>query len=57
MSKIDTRQHVIVEDDYHRAIKSIAGAKGVDMTEVVQGILTKDNFFKRKLAEVKRARS
>lgn len=50
----ETRQHVIVDEEYHRIIKSLAGIQGCDMTEVVQTILAKDDIFKKKLAEVKR---
>ncbi len=51
----ETRQHIIVDDEYHKTIKSIAATLGVDMTEAVQTILSKDSDFKKKLAEVKRA--
>ena len=50
----ETRQHVIVDEEYHKTIKSLAGIQGVDMTQVVQTILSKDSDFKKKLAEVKR---
>jgi len=50
----ETRQHIIVDAEYHKAIKSLAGVQGCDMTEVVQTILAKDDIFKKKLAEVKK---
>ena len=50
----ETRQHVIVDEEYHKTIKSLAGIQGVDMTQVVQTILANDSDFKKKLAEVRR---
>jgi len=57
MEKVDPRQHVIVDEDYHKTIKSIAGTKGIDMKDVVQDILKEDPYFKKKLAETKRENS
>jgi len=54
MSKQDTRQHVIIDEDFHKTIKSIAGTKGIDMKDVVQDILKKDPYFHKKLAETRR---
>jgi len=55
MSETETRQHIIVDVDFHKAIKMVAGLKGVDMTEAVQELLlSKPDFFKKKLAEVRR---
>ncbi len=57
MEKVDPRQHVIVDEDYHKTIKSIAGTKGIDMKDVVQDILKEDPYFKNKLAQTKRENS
>jgi hypothetical protein len=51
----ETRQHIIVDDDYHKTVKIIAATMGCDLTEAVQSVLIKDSDFKKKLAEVKRA--
>ena len=45
---------IIVDDDFHKAVKMIAGLRGTDMTEAVQEVLLSDPFFKKKLAEVRR---
>ncbi len=51
----ETRQHIIVDDNYHKTVKIIAAKMGCDLTEAVQSVLIKDSDFKKELTGVERA--
>jgi len=57
MSKSETRQHVVLDDDVHRAVSILASENGCSNGDIVTDILQTDNQFKKKLNEVRRKMS
>ena len=54
MSKQIIRQHVVIDEDYHKAISILAAEEGCSNADIVQDILGKNNTFRKKLDKVRR---
>jgi len=54
MSELHVRQHIVIGDDYHRAVSILAAESGISNGDIVEELLEKIPSFKRKLEKVRR---
>jgi len=54
MSEQHLRQHIVIGDDYHRAVSILASEEGISNGNLVEDLLEKIPSFKRKLEKVRR---
>lgn len=54
MSKEGVRQHIVLRDEFHKTVRILAAEEGCSNSDIVEGLLTKNQLFKKKLTEVRR---
>ncbi len=53
MTTKNTKDHLVVDNKHHRAVKSVAADEGLDMKELLVQILDKDPRIRRALERAK----
>ena len=54
MSKQVIRQHVVIDDDFHKTVSILAAEEGCSNGDIVEEILEKNSSFRKKLDKVRR---